>query len=137
MLSAAKAQEIRSFTVTHGNPDRLQLSKAPPTHKVQLNWTVLAEKNIRRFEIERSQDNEHYRIVQSIPQHFSVGELQQFGSTDIIRNVGVDIFYYRLKIIGRSGVIRISPAQVVRLNQPSGQTPIKTDLAKTAIYPTK
>lgn len=131
MLGTAKAQEIRSFTAIRSNsdqPDRSQLSKPPVVNKVQLSWTVLMEKSIQRFEIERSQDNEHYVKVRSIPQHFSSTELQQFSCTDVIANTGYGIYYYRLRIVNRPGAFKMSPAQVVRINRSLTPDVILADL---------
>jgi len=130
--ATAAAQEIRSFTATHYNPrqpDRLQLPTTKCANKVQLNWIVLTEKNIQRFEIERSRDNEHYKMVRSISQHFRSNELLQFSCTDIIGNISNDIFYYRLRIINKPGAVKISPAQVVRIDRATIPTIIVADLA--------
>lgn len=134
MLSTAAAQEIRSFTAIpintlHG--DRLRLPSSSRMEKVQLNWTVLPEKNILRVEIERSQDNEHYKRVQSISQHFRSTDLLHFSCTDAFGNVNSDIFYYRLKIINKPFGFKMSPAQVVRINRSLTPTVIVADLAGT------
>jgi|GEM_PF-5284987 len=133
--ATAAAQEIRSFTATHSNPNKVDRLQAPATqraNRVQLNWTVLTEKNIQRFLIERSRDNEHYKMVRSISKHFRLNELQQFSCTDIINNINSDVFYYRLKIVNKPGAIKISPAQVVRIDRPVIPAIIVADLAGAA-----
>jgi len=116
--SAVSAQEINSFTATYSNA---ALNKTAPTiqetHKVQLSWNILAEKNIQRVEIERSPDNEHYKKLRSISQPFSSNEQEQFSYTDIIANPGADIYYYRLKIVSKGREVKMSPAHVVRIKR--------------------
>ena len=119
--TAASAQEITSFTATYSNAALNKIASSTTiqeAHKVQLNWNILSEKNVQRFEIERSQDNEHYRKLHSISKPFSSNEREQFSYTDIISNPGTCIYYYRLKVVSKGREVKMTPAHVVRIKRP-------------------
>ena len=120
MFNAASAQELRSFTATYSQVVSELMptsSTVLPTHKIQLSWNIPSEKNVLRFDIERSPDNEHFKKLRSIAQPFSLSESDQFNYTDIIANPGADIYYYRLRILSKGNQVKVTPAHVVRIKR--------------------
>ena len=116
---SVSAQEIRSFTATYSvAPDKI-ISPFQQQHTVQLSWNIQPEKNVQRFEIERSRDNEHYKRLRSISQTFSSNQPGQFNYTDNIVHPRGGIYYYRLKMISKGRAVKVTPAQVVRIKRPT------------------
>ncbi len=93
-----------SFTGLHSN------------NNVLLKWTIIAEKEVVRFEIERSINNIDFIKIATITQPVQLQVSQSFLANDDISNVNNDIIYYRLKVIGKDGAIKYSNILVVRKN---------------------
>lgn len=91
---------------------------------VLLNWTIIAQKEIDRFEVERSTDNVTFlrRGIINLPVLLNVQ--QNYLTTDDISNIGNDVIYYRLKVIGLAGEARYSNVLVVRLQSVKPQLKI-------------
>ena len=102
--------QFLSFTGVHQN------------NNVILNWKIIAEQEIDRFEIERSLDNSVYTKVGIVTDAVKLNEEQSFGFTDNISAISNEIIYYRLKVIGKAGGIKYSNIFIVRRVQT--QTPV-------------
>lgn len=85
--------------------------------KVNLSWTVLAQKEVDRFEVERSIDNSTYNKAGTVTDAVALNLQQSFGFTDDISGITNEVIYYRLKVIGKSGEIKYSSVLVVRQSQ--------------------
>jgi Secretion system C-terminal sorting domain len=84
--------------------------------QVQLSWTILAQKEVAHFEVERSLNNSEYSIIGTITNTVKINEQQSFGYTDDISNISSGIIYYRLKMTGKSGEIKYSDIIAVKQN---------------------
>lgn len=94
--------QFLSFTGNHQN------------NTVLLNWTIIADKEVDRFDVERSTDNSSYLKTLTVQQPVSLFVHQHFSAVDDITGISQEIIYYRLKVIGKAGEIRYSNALVVR-----------------------
>ena len=92
----------------------LNLTGVLQSDHVLLNWTVIALKEVDRFEIERSTDNSNYYKTGIVAQLVKLNEQQSFAFTDDVTGVNKDIIYYRIKVIGKAGEIQYSNIIVVR-----------------------
>jgi hypothetical protein len=86
----------------------LQGDKAP------LNWTVIADKEVDRFEVERSTDNRNFIKAGTVNQPVKLNEQQQFTFTDDVAGITKEVIYYRIKVIGKTGEIQYSNILVIR-----------------------
>jgi uncharacterized repeat protein (TIGR01451 family) len=84
-------------------------------NSVLLNWTIIADKEIDRFEIERSTDSRNFIKTATMIQPVVLYVQQNFSATDDITNLNSDILYYRLKVTGKSGEIKYSNILAVRI----------------------
>jgi hypothetical protein len=84
---------------------------------VLLKWTIIADKEVDRFEIERSTDNSNYFKTATVIQPVQLHVEQHYSTTDDITNVQNDVIYYRLKVIGKAGEIKYSNILVVRITK--------------------
>lgn len=105
--------EILSFTATQQNKI------------VTLNWKIIANKEIDRFEVERSPDNSSFMKVATVTDPVTLNVQQSFGATDNIAGISSDVLYYRLKVIGSNGDIKYS--NIIAIKNSS----IKTDIRVT------
>ena len=83
---------------------------------VPLSWTIIATKDVDRFEIERSLDNTTFTKVGMVTDNVKLNEPQSFGFTDNINGINNKIIYYRLKVIGKAGEIKYSNILIVRIS---------------------
>jgi hypothetical protein len=95
----------------------VKFSGNPQNNQVQLNWTIIAAKEVDHFEIERSLDNATYTKVGIVTDAVKINEQQSFATTDDITGIRNEIIYYRLKVIGKAGEIKYSNVLVVRQKQ--------------------
>jgi len=82
-----------------------------------LNWTIIADKEIDRFEIERSTTNSNFIKVQTVAGIAVLQTQQSFRTTDDVTSVNSEIIYYRLKVIGKDGAVKYSNVIFVRKKQ--------------------
>jgi hypothetical protein len=85
--------------------------------KVPLNWVVIASKEVVRFEVERSTDNRNFIQTGTVTQLVKLHEEQSFTFTDDVAGVNKEIFYYRIKVIGKAGEIQYSNILIIRKQQ--------------------
>ena len=85
-------------------------------NNVLLTWTIIAEKEVDHFEIERSTTNNNYIKIITLTKPVSLQMQQSFSAIDNLANNNSDIFYYRLKVIGKDGAVKYSHILVVRKN---------------------
>lgn len=97
--------QFLSFTGTQNNSN------------VLLNWTIIADKEIDRFEIERSLTNSNYVKIKTVTDPVLLQVQQNFSATDDISGISSEIIYYRLKVIGKAGEIKYSNVIFVRKKQ--------------------
>ncbi len=95
----------------------LKLTGVLLSDHVLLNWTVIASKEVDRFEIERSTDNSNYYKTGTVDQLVILNEQQSFAFTDDVTGINKDIIYYRIKVIGKAGEIQYSNILIVRRQQ--------------------
>ena len=86
-------------------------------NNVLLNWTIIADKEIERFEIERSTTNTNYVKIKTVTDPVLLHLQQSFSTNDDISNISSEIIYYRLKVIGKAGEIKYSNVIFVRKKQ--------------------
>jgi len=95
----------------------------PQNAQVLLNWTILATKEVDRFEIERSIDNIVYTTAGTVNDIVKLNEEERFSYKDDINGIASEVMYYRLKVIGKAGEIKYSNLLMVRLS------PVKTTVS--------
>jgi len=95
----------------------LQLTGILQTGNVKLDWVVIANKEVDRFEVERSTDNLNYTKTGMVSDVVKLNEQQGFTFNDDVSNVNKEIIYYRIKVIGKAGEIQYSNVLVVRMKQ--------------------
>ena len=85
--------------------------------KVTLNWTIIAEKEVDRFEIERSVSSNNFIKTQTVTGPVLLQVQQGFSETDDIAGIYNDQIYYRLKVLGKDGTVKYSNVIVLRNTQ--------------------
>lgn len=110
-----------SFTGTQNN------------NSVSLHWTIITEKEIDHFEVERSFDNSTFIKVNTVTQNCLLNTAQSFSVLDNTANTNSDVIYYRLKVIGKGGEISYSSILVFRLTNSRGGLAIYPNPAKDNI----
>ena len=95
----------------------LKLSGEQQGDNVRLNWTVIASKEIDRFEVERSLDNIGYLKRGSVTDAVALNTPQDLLYNDDISNIGKDVIYYRIKVISKAGEEQYSNVLVIRLRK--------------------
>ncbi|MEI7735046.1 MAG: T9SS type A sorting domain-containing protein [Ferruginibacter sp.] len=102
------------FTSTVLPVQFLQFAGVPQDNSVLLSWTIITQKNIDRFEIERSLDNSVYQKTGVVSDPVKINEQQSLAFTDNIAGIYNDVIYYRLKVIAKTGESKYSNILVVR-----------------------
>jgi uncharacterized repeat protein (TIGR01451 family) len=100
---------------------------------VLLNWTIIADKDVDRFEIERSIDNSAYIKTVTLSEPVQVQVKQSFSANDDITNIYNEVIYYRLKVIGKDGSIKYSNVLLVRNAQTKFKVTISPNPANNTI----
>ena len=100
----------------------LSFTGSQNNNNVLLKWTVIADKEIDRFEIERSTNNSTFAKIKKVTDQVILQVQQNFSTPDDITNVNSDIIYYRLKVIGKAGEVKYS--QVIFVRKKQTQTPV-------------
>ncbi|MBL0145744.1 MAG: T9SS type A sorting domain-containing protein [Chitinophagaceae bacterium] len=108
----------------------LQFTGTPQGINVLLNWVIITEKDIDRFEIERSTNNNTYTKIGTLTKAVQLNIQQGFAYTDDISGVNSDVIYYRLKVIGKAGEVKYSNVLVVRKSTIKAQVSIMPNPAK-------
>ena len=80
----------------------------------ELNWTLVAGKNIDHFELEKSYDGVNFRKLSDVPYYYKNGE-SVYSYSDPERPAGIS--FYRLKILDRNGYFIYSPVVPVSNNK--------------------
>ena len=93
----------------------LQLTGTLQTGNVKLDWVVIANKEVDRFEVERSTDNVNYIKTGTVSDVVKLNEQQGFTFTDDVSNVNKEIIYYRIKVISKAGENQYSNVLVIRM----------------------
>jgi Ig-like domain CHU_C associated/Secretion system C-terminal sorting domain len=83
---------------------------------VQLNWTILAIKEVDHFEIERSFNNVNYTKIGTVSDAVKLNEQQSFAFANDIAGINNEVIYYRLKVIAKNGETGYSNVLVVKSN---------------------
>jgi hypothetical protein len=96
--------ELTSFTadVANGN--------------VSLKWTTATEINNRGFEIERSNDNNDFRVIGFVSGNGTTSEVQNYSFSD--NGLPLGKYYYRLKQVDFNGQYEYSDVVEVNLDVP-------------------
>lgn len=97
---------------------------------VTVNWKIIAEKDVDKFEVERSLNNSDYIKVATVTGPVLLNVQQNFTATDDITGINSDVIYYRLKVIGKEGEIKYSNIVVLRLQKLTTQIIIMPNPAK-------
>ncbi len=100
----------------------LSFTASQNNNNVLLKWSVIADKEIDRFEIERSTNNSTFTKIKTVTDQVILQVQQNFSTPDDITNVNSDIIYYRLKVIGKAGEVKYS--QVIYVRKKQTQTPV-------------
>ncbi|MBK8785818.1 MAG: T9SS type A sorting domain-containing protein [Chitinophagaceae bacterium] len=92
----------------------LHFTASQNNDNVLLKWTIIAEKEVDRFEIERSLNGVDFIETGTVNGPVVLQVQQNFSATDNIANVSSNIIYYRLKVIGKAGEIKYSQVISIR-----------------------
>lgn len=113
--------------------DFLSFTGTLKNNDVLLNWTIIANKEVDRFEIERSANNNIFNKVNTVREPVSLNVQQSFSATDNITGINTDVIYYRLKVIGKAGEIKYSNVIAVKLNKVKHEITITPNPAKNKV----
>jgi uncharacterized repeat protein (TIGR01451 family) len=111
----------------------LKLTGLLQADKVLLNWSVIADKEVDHFEIERSNDNRNYLKTGTVSKIIRLNETENLAFTDDIANFNAEIIYYRIKVIGKAGEIQYSNILVIRNQQSKNRLTITPNPAQDFI----
>lgn len=100
----------------------LNLTGTLQASKVLLNWTVIATKDVDRFEVERSTNNTSFTKTGVVSQPVKLNEQQGFSYLDDVAAVNSDVIYYRIKVISKNGEVQYSNILLIRKQQ--SKTPV-------------
>ena len=100
---------------------------------VLLKWTIIADKDVDRFEVERSINNREFINAVTITQPVQLQVQQSFTANDDITNVSNDIIYYRLKVIGKDNAVKYSNILIIRKTQTKTQVTVHPNPATTNV----
>jgi len=95
----------------------LNFTGSQNNNNVLLKWSIIADKEVDRFEIERSTTNGNFAKIKTVTDPVMLQVQQNFSTTDDITNINSDIIYYRLKVIGKDGAVKYSNVIFVRKKQ--------------------
>ncbi len=84
---------------------------------VALHCTIITDKDIDHFEIERSINNVQYKLAGTVKQTIKLDIEQAVNFTDQISTVTEEVIYYRMKAVKVNGEISYSNVLVVRRSQ--------------------
>ena len=98
-----------------------------------LKWTIIADKDVDRFEVERSINNREFINAVTITQPVQLQVQQSFTANDDITNVSNDIIYYRLKVIGKDNAVKYSNILIIRKTQTKTQVTVHPNPATTNV----
>lgn len=102
-------------------------------NNVLLNWTIIANKEVDHFEIERSVNNNTFNKVNTVTEPVTLNVQQSFSATDNITGINTDVIYYRLKVIVKAGEIKYSNVIAVKLNKVKHDITISPNPAKNKV----
>ncbi|MBK7308153.1 MAG: T9SS type A sorting domain-containing protein [Chitinophagaceae bacterium] len=100
----------------------LSFTGSQNNNSVLLKWSIIADKEVDHFEIERSITNSNFTKIKTVTDQVILQIQQNFATTDDITNVNSNIIYYRLKVVGKAGDIKYS--QVIFVRKKQTQTPV-------------
>lgn len=101
---------------------------------ILLSWTIITEKDIDHFEIERSTDNINFIKRGIVKQPVSLNAEQIFTATDDVSNIREDMLYYRLLVIGASGETKYSNVIRIRITQSKTTVTLVPNPANNNVY---
>jgi len=104
------------------------------SNTVLLNWTIIADKEVDRFEIERSTDNSNYVKTVAVSGTVLLQVQQSFSAADDITNIYSDAVYYRLKVIDKDGAVQYSNILVMRIPQVKKVISVTPNPAKDNLF---
>ena len=124
-------------------------AKARGNQQVTLTWKTGEEKNIERFDIERSVDGQVFEKIETVKA--KNGNQNNYGATDDLSKTGPSVqtpfstLFYRLKMVDNDGTVEMSKIQSVEFskskrdfsvfpNPTSGDLTIKTTDYKGLVF---
>ena len=96
-----------------------------------LSWTIIADKEIAYFELERKTPEHDFASVATIRQSVAPNTQQMFSYDDNITDIDNDIIYYRLKVIGKDATFKYSNILVLKKVQTVKKLSVLPNPAKT------
>jgi hypothetical protein len=91
---------------------------------VALSWQIIASKDVDRFEVERSTDNNTYIKTGTVAGTVKLYQQQNFLFNDDVAGINKELIYYRIKVIDKTGNTQYSNILVVHLQKISPQVNI-------------
>jgi uncharacterized repeat protein (TIGR01451 family) len=82
---------------------------------VILNWTIIVDKEVDHFEIERSTNNSNFIKTAIVTKPVLLNQQQSFSANDNVANLNSEIIYYRLKVVGKAGECKYS--NIIHVNK--------------------
>jgi len=111
----------------------LRFTGSQYNNNVLLHWTVIADKEVDRFEIERSFNNSSFVKTVTVTQPVLLQIEQNFSANDDIANIYSDVITYRLKVIGKDGSVKYSNTLIIRNTQSKMQITVLPNPATTNV----
>lgn len=102
--------------------------------KSLLAWTTQNEKDFDSFLIERSINGTDYIVVGTLNSSGSPGSIVKYKFNDELKNVQSRIYYYRLKMLNKNGIVSYSKVVILYAAQVTDQlsvypNPVRSNIA--------
>lgn len=85
-------------------------------NQVMLDWTTATEENNAFFQVERSQDGQHYAVIGQVKGNGTTHLAHQYSFKDVKPVAGT--LYYRLRQVDLDGTSDLSPVKAVKATPP-------------------
>ncbi len=130
---------IWDFVIDNSVPLNLLSFRAAPVNQktVQLTCNIAGQEDVVSFEMQRSYDTYQFSTIDSMPVSDDLGYLHFYNSQDndvYEDSLNPAVAFYRIKMNYKSGVVRYSDVEAVRLNKKVDTDIICPAIAKDLIY---
>ncbi len=122
-IAANDVNEIGSPGTISGTPATLpvtitSLKAAQKTNGIQLDWSAYTEQNIEKYEVEKSLTAVNFSSIGSVAAKGNGTLLTNYSYIDVNPFAGAN--YYRIKVLGNNGEVKLTNIVRVQLNTGKG-----------------
>lgn len=101
--------------------DFLQFSAVQRAYAIDLDWKIITSEQISHFEVERSEDGNHFKKIGVVNGGSAKNTAARFSYQDADPDVNSNIIYYRIKVVSINGVSKYSNILTVRISALNNQ----------------